>query len=143
MARYNINIPQTLRFNLLILVLSVLSGANLFSAHAKFESSYLKNNAIERGNIGKIQDNESFLFNYTLVKAKKDNHSINLSFFEMEEDDDFSYSKKGFKLYQQITSISFNRFVEYKNTSRRISSFSRSHSLTKYPLYITYQMHRI
>ena len=132
-----------LRFKLLILILTVLSSANLFSAHAKFESSYLKNNVVEKCNIGKIQDNESFLFNYTSVKPKKDNHSINLSFFEMEEEDEFPYSKKGFKLYQQNTSISFNHFVEYNNTSRRFSTFSHPHSFSKFPLYIAYQVYRI
>ncbi len=143
MNQHKLHISQTIRFKIFIFLLSIISGANLFSAHAKFDHIYLNNNIVERNNIDSIKDNDSFLYNDKIVKPEKDNHTINLSLFEIEEEDNFSYSRKGFKSYQQTTSICFHRFIEHNNINQNFTSFSHPHSFSKSPLYISYQVYRI
>ena len=146
MSLYKKYISPLVRFKLLILVLTVLSGSNLLFGHTiNGNKVFNKINyiAVKKSSTSQLRDNEPFLSKYSPVKDKNNNHTINLSPFEIEEEDCFSGSKKSIKSYHKTTPATFVHYFGCSHVNQEFAFFSHPYSFIKLPRYITYQVYRI
>jgi len=140
------NILQKLRYKLPLLVFFILLVSQFIFVPLKNDSIFsLKSinfKAAEKNTTGKLKNNTPFLLKNTPNKPLTNNSGIDISLFEIENEDDFSCSKKSFKLDHQTTIFSLINFVG-NNSNRNVFGIVYPSIFSKLHLYISYQVFRI
>ena len=145
MKPFKLNTSLATRLTFFILVISITSFAHIFNVQTKTNynsTKHLDNYVNSSSRIKEQTVTQSLLLN-NFIKSIETDPKINLSPFEIEEEDDLTYSKKSFKIYPQKTAFYFHRFLVGMNVSQSIIDFCSISTLSKTPLYISYQVYRI
>lgn len=139
-------ISQKLSYKLSLLAFCILIVSSCFLVSLQNESIfshksiYLK--TAQKNTSSKLKNNIPCILKNTPNKPPKNNSGLDISLFEIENEDDFSCSKKSFKPDYQTTFFSLNNFLG-NNTRRNVFCIIFPSIFLKLHLYISYQVFRI
>jgi hypothetical protein len=140
-----LNISQVAKLTFFMLVLSFTSIHNIFNEQGKldFTIAYNNNSSIAKSSQTLEQKGNANLLYQYLINPINNDHKLNSYLCELEEEEEesFSNSKKVLKINNQ-KSFSLHRLMHYIGLGR-ITIHCFTNTLSKTPLYILYQVHRI